>query len=197
VQEDRRQMLRLMVAALAAAVIAAGCGAPGPSPIPAAIPTVAGPTPTHAAALPTVSGPTPTPEPTFPEPTDAPQPSPTFPVFDAAYPESGWSVAAFVDGTGAVHRVWSTGRATAGALIDLAFACDVATRITIRPVDTSGTGIPFGGTEAACQPGRINRSTAPSIGSDMRLGLDVTVDDSAVRFWVKLAVPADHFVPPN
>jgi hypothetical protein len=118
---------------------------------------------------------------------------PAFPAFGAPYPDEGWSVAASFDGTGDPYRVRGGGRAAAGALIDLAFACDEVATMTIRAIDTDDAQAQLGSITTTCKPGRINRATFPSIGNDTALGLDVTVD-SPVRFWVKLGVPTDHLV---
>jgi hypothetical protein len=180
--------MRSLVAAVFVAALALGCAAPVPpapsvTPKPAATPS---PPATVAATLLTA------------EPTDSPAPLPTMPPFGDPYPgpEGGspdWSVVASWDGSADPVRVASTGQAKSGAILDVVFACEQATQITIHATD-AGTGDPVVNLAAPCNPGQIGRSTAPSTGRRMTVTVDASVDPS-VRFWVKIAVPTDHYVP--
>jgi hypothetical protein len=167
--------MRFLVAALALAALAAGCAAPPPTAIPSPPAT-----------------------PLTAKPTATPTPLPTMAAFGDPYtgPEGGssdWSVVASWDGSASPERVVSTGQAKSGTIVEVVFACEHATQITIQATDAQ-TGDLVGNMSAPCSPGNIGGGTFGSTGRKMSVALDASADP-AVRFWVKIAVPTDHYLP--
>ena len=101
---------------------------------------------------------------------------------------------ASIDSSGDVERVVTNGQAKAGAIIDVAYACEQATQITIHATDAR-TGDPVVNLSAPCSPGEIGRGTFGPTGRKMTVNFDAATVDPAVRFWVKIAVPTDHYLP--
>jgi hypothetical protein len=170
--------MRSLITAIGLAALVAGCAAPAP-PTATATPS---PVATLSATPATLA------------PTDAPTPLPTMPAFGDPYPDQGWAVVASWDASGDRVRVVSKGQAKARALIDVAYACDKATQLTIRATD-QGTGDAVVGLGTQCLPGSLGRATFPSTGRKMTVNFDSASVDPAVRFWVKIAVPTDHYLP--
>ena len=98
------------------------------------------------------------------EPTDTPTPLPTMPAFGDPYPApevggaQGWAVVASWDESGDPGHVVSNGQAKAGAIIDVAYACEQATQITIHATDAR-TGDPVVNLSAPCRPGQIGKGS--------------------------------------
>lgn len=182
--------MRSLVVWLTAGLLVVGCIAPTPSP---SIQPTPSPIPVPASPLPT---PTPPAAPTPPA-----IPAPTIAAFTDPYPapELGapnWTVVASWDGsTDPDHTfVVSRGQAKRGALLDVAYACDRAAQITIRATD-SGSGDPLFSFSAPCQPGTIGRGSFGPTDKKVTVSNDASTDPLSARFWVKVAVPTDHFAP--
>lgn len=193
---QKEHRMRSLVAALALATLAAlamGCTSPAPTATPVTPKPSASPSPraTTAATLAAT--------PLTAEPTDIPTPLPTMAAFGDPYPapelgDPNWAVVASWDATGARQRIASHGQAKAGAIIEAAFACEQATQITIYATDAR-TGDPVINMSAPCRPGQIGKGSFTPDAKKMTVNFDSASADPEARFWVKIAVPKDQYLP--